>query len=543
MSAKRRASLYAALACSGGLFWNLLGTASAAQEITQQIAQRPCCGAKAGVATFGASPAQLTFAPPSPTTRKVEDRLRQIGGAKLFWSSDDRHQVLLGVELYGQNATDRALGWLSYLPELRYLKLSPSSTGRVTDAGLAHIAQLQHLEYIGLGGTSVTNDGLSVVRNWPHLRRLELPSAVTDEGLVHLAGLESLEQLRVWPAKISNRGLDSLAQLSCLRALDLSGSQVDDAGLAALRNLSCLETLNLSRTPVTSAGIAQLIPAFDADLMNTSGPSLLKRAVLSSGVQLDPEVQIRLFGMSDWDLPRLRDEPNRSPRDQEAISATVTPEWLAQIQLDAFGEEVSFWKGLGAYVEFSSPLVDADFTDKLPAELLHGPLTVDSRRALTAAYREQAHIHIAGLYFCRPRSRTGQAADDNSATPSLGPNRLPPRLERLSLRDANVSAQTVIRVVETALADRTPLKSLNIYQASRSMEAADLVRLVRSLEAIELIVVDEAAASALREAEPDLATKVKGRPRYLEGERAPCCIDEQGFLKGPFCPPASSMRL
>lgn len=538
MSAKRRASLYAALACSGGLFWNLLGGTAASQE----IGQRPCCGAKSGVA-YGASRATTEYAPPSPTARKVEDRLRQIGGAKLFWSSNDRHQVLLGVELFGQNATDRALGWLAYLPELRYLKLSPSSTGRVTDAGLAQLAALQQLEYIGLGGTSVTDAGLGVVRQWPQLRRLELPAAVTDEGLTHLASLESLEQLRVWPARVTNRGLESIANLRCLRSLDLSGSHVDDAGLAALRNLSCLETLNLSRTPVTSAGIAQLIPAFDDDLMNVAGPSLLKRAVLSSGVTLDIETQIRLFGMSDWELPRLRDEPNRSPRDQEHLSPTVTPEWLQRIQLEAFGEEVSFWKALGAYVEFSTPLVDADFADKVPAELVQGPLTVDSQRALNAAFREQAHAHIVGLYFCRPRSRTGQAADDNSASPSLGPNRLPPRLERLSLRDANVSAQTVIRVVETALTERTPLKTLNIYQASRSMEPADLAALVRALDAVERIVVDEAAATALREAQPDLAAKVKGRPRYLEGERAPCCVDEQGFLKRPFCPPESAMKL
>jgi hypothetical protein len=265
--------------------------------------------------------------------------------------------------------------------------------------------------------------------------------------------------------------------------------------------------------------------------------------VLGNGVRLDPEVQIRLFGMSDFELPRLREEASRSPRTQETLSDSVTPEWLAQIQLDAFGEEVSFWKALGAYVEFTEPLVDDGFAEKLPAELVQGPLTIESQRALIAAYREQAHSHIAGLYFCRPRSRSGQAADDNSASPSPGPNRLPPRLERLSLRDANVTAQTIIRVVETALADRTPLKTLNIHQASRSMEPADLVRLVRSLDALELIVVDEAAATALREAQPDLAAKVKGRPRYLEGERAPCCVDDQGYLKAPFCPPESAMRL
>jgi len=172
----------------------------------------------------------------------------------LEWPRVGRGQKL---DLYDSPVTDATLESLAEgLPELRFLSLADT---RVTDAGLAHVAQLTglhelHLDntpvtdagvaqlapltdlrILDLKGTRVTDAGLAIVRRFPHLQALYLTRArITDEGLAHVAALSDLRTLILWDTPITDAGLAHLASLSRLTDLILWNTQVTDAGVAAL---------------------------------------------------------------------------------------------------------------------------------------------------------------------------------------------------------------------------------------------------------------------------------------------------------------------
>lgn len=97
-----------------------------------------------------------------------------------------------------------------------------------TDASLARLATLgANLRWLDLGGTAITDDGLTHLTALPNLTRLHLPrTAVTDAGLPALAGLQELELLNLYGTTVTDAGLPSLAKLPRLRQLYLWQTQV-----------------------------------------------------------------------------------------------------------------------------------------------------------------------------------------------------------------------------------------------------------------------------------------------------------------------------
>jgi hypothetical protein len=89
---------------------------------------------------------------------------------------------------------------------------------RVTDAGLAHLAEMPALEELafiseGMANTTLTDAGLVHVGRMRNLKRLFiLGLPITDAGLDHLEGLESLRVLRVYRTQITKRGIERLQQ-------------------------------------------------------------------------------------------------------------------------------------------------------------------------------------------------------------------------------------------------------------------------------------------------------------------------------------------
>lgn len=104
------------------------------------------------------------------------------------------------------------------------------------DAWVARLAPLgPALVWLNLSRTAVSDQGLEVVGQLPHLRRLHLANtAVTDAGLAHLASLGELEFLNLYGTATTDAGLKHLHGLEGLRKLYLWQTQVTDAGVAAL---------------------------------------------------------------------------------------------------------------------------------------------------------------------------------------------------------------------------------------------------------------------------------------------------------------------
>ncbi len=142
-------------------------------------------------------------------------------------------------------------------PQLRVLQLKK---GKVTDAGLAHLAGLPALESLWLDETSVTDAGLAHLANvsMSPLQELRLyRTRVTDAGMVHLARLPALRSLALGRTRVTDAGLAHLSKVSSLRELYLPKG-ISDAGLEHLAGLSGLEYLSATDNRATDAALMHL---------------------------------------------------------------------------------------------------------------------------------------------------------------------------------------------------------------------------------------------------------------------------------------------
>jgi hypothetical protein len=155
---------------------------------------------------------------------------------------------------------------------LRTAAVLDLSYTQVSDAGLAHLADLANLQALYLMSTQVSDVGLAHLVYLTNLQALNLTQTqVRDAGLAHLAYLTNLRVLNLRYAQVSDAGLAHLAYLTNLRVLNLSDTQVSDAGLAHLANLANLQALNLSNTQVSDAGLAHLASLANLQALYLSG--------------------------------------------------------------------------------------------------------------------------------------------------------------------------------------------------------------------------------------------------------------------------------
>ena len=88
------------------------------------------------------------------------------------------------LDLSSTTVTDEVMDVVSQLPNLTKLKLQNT---QITDASLDRIKDLKHLSVLNVYGTAISDDGIS-----------------------QLSGLQSLKQLYVWQTKVTPEGIDKL---------------------------------------------------------------------------------------------------------------------------------------------------------------------------------------------------------------------------------------------------------------------------------------------------------------------------------------------
>lgn len=105
----------------------------------------------------------------------------------------------------GQRFGDAELSKLAALgPNLRWLDLGGTA---VTDTGLTNLAQFPNLVRLHLERTGVSDAGLSAILPLAHLEYLNLHSTpITDEGVTQLGKAQKLRQLYVWQTKVTPVG-------------------------------------------------------------------------------------------------------------------------------------------------------------------------------------------------------------------------------------------------------------------------------------------------------------------------------------------------
>jgi internalin A len=141
-------------------------------------------------------------------------------------------------------ASDECLAAVGRLTRLKRLYCWDARLA--TDAGVAHLGNLQNLEYIHISQSNLTDNSLSTFGQLRKLEGLALQgNAFTDAGLAHLQGLDKLTDLWVnmGESHMSDAGLGELDGLSSLELLAIQGDITEEAVLELQRKLPNLKTV------------------------------------------------------------------------------------------------------------------------------------------------------------------------------------------------------------------------------------------------------------------------------------------------------------
>ncbi|MCW5773542.1 MAG: hypothetical protein KIT16_18005 [Rhodospirillaceae bacterium] len=197
--------------------------------------------------------------------------------------------------LFRSHVTDAAFVHVARLTELEALHLAGLKLG---PGALRNVARLRKLRVLDLDDATVSDEGLTALRDmpWLHdvslqwmrgvgakgmaavggLRRLStlnLGFAEIDDALPALTVSRTLRELYLYRSDIGNAHAPLLARLRSLRMLSLSYTAIGDAAMPDIARLPNLAMLHLIASRVTDAGIKALAGAktlSDLDLADTA---------------------------------------------------------------------------------------------------------------------------------------------------------------------------------------------------------------------------------------------------------------------------------
>jgi Leucine-rich repeat (LRR) protein len=161
------------------------------------------------------------------------------------------------ADLRASWVTDSDVPALARMPDLKRLDLSLT---RISDRGLRTLRTAQGIEELNLYfAEQLGDEGAAVLRNWKHLKRLNLRGTkITDSTLEMLGGIPAIEWLDIGWAQITDTGLDHLSTLTRLRWLTMGGNKLTDTALQFLRQMPQIEYLDIGGTQRTDSGLWSL---------------------------------------------------------------------------------------------------------------------------------------------------------------------------------------------------------------------------------------------------------------------------------------------
>jgi len=131
--------------------------------------------------------------------------------------------------------------------------------GELNDEAMSRLTGLPKLEWLEIGGGSVTAAGAAHLKDCQSLRRLYIHDVkLGDDALTCLSSLRHLEALSLRGTGITGRTLKHLNAAETLRVLNLSGDDIRDEDMDEVVRMTGLEVLALEHTRVTGSGLARL---------------------------------------------------------------------------------------------------------------------------------------------------------------------------------------------------------------------------------------------------------------------------------------------
>ena len=149
-------------------------------------------------------------------------------------------------------ATDEGLRQIGKMRGLEMLLIWDARL--VTDAGVAHLKDLENLKDIHISESNLTDDSLALLSGLPKMESMSLQgNHFSDDGLARLKGQNRLKGLYIGRSglRITDAGLAYLKGFEKLELLDVQNSDVTAKGLEQLSGLPNLKELWLSQTKVS----------------------------------------------------------------------------------------------------------------------------------------------------------------------------------------------------------------------------------------------------------------------------------------------------
>jgi hypothetical protein len=141
----------------------------------------------------------------------------------------------------------------------RHVRWIEATEGELSDEAMRLLPSLPRLEWLEIGGGSVTPAGITHLRNCQALRRLYIHDIdLEGEKLVWLSNLKRLEALSLQRTGVDGKILKNIKASGTLAVLNLSGDKIDDDDMGQIARLKDLEVLALADTKITGLGIAKL---------------------------------------------------------------------------------------------------------------------------------------------------------------------------------------------------------------------------------------------------------------------------------------------
>jgi hypothetical protein len=186
-----------------------------------------------------------------------------------------------------------AAGQFQYLKNLTGLKRLDLDGSDISDAELPYLKGCRELVFLSVTRTEIKGPGVSVLRNFPHLKMLFLGHNALDQNM--LAALDSLREvteLHLDQCTVGDTALVHVGHMEGLVHLRLSeNKKITDSGIAHLKGLQKLKTLDISGTSVTKSCAKSLTELPKLRLLRVSSPTVTNADLVEMGKQL-PKCQV-----------------------------------------------------------------------------------------------------------------------------------------------------------------------------------------------------------------------------------------------------------
>jgi Leucine-rich repeat (LRR) protein len=185
------------------------------------------------------------------------------------------------ITLDGDGITDKAFEHLAKLEGLETIGIG----GKITRHAMPWIVRCKNLRVLGIDLPDLQDEDVEEFKKCPRLETLLLGSStalsprgiaqlgrltglktlklgkhiqVDDEALEGIANLETLETLDISTSRITDQGLQHVAKLPALTRLEITRSEITDAGFIAFRSLKNLEYLKIFGGEINGEGLVHL---------------------------------------------------------------------------------------------------------------------------------------------------------------------------------------------------------------------------------------------------------------------------------------------